>query len=82
MKFIKENGADTGQLWICLDHAGKDTFGEHFNAGIGANFGLAADAISDRFTQFFTQCLGHAFCGGARRQAPGFEHQNFSCAPS
>ena len=82
MKFIKENGADARQLWVRLYHAGENAFCEHFNAGIGADFGLPADAISHGFTQFFTQRVCHAFCGGSRGQAPGFEHQNFAGALS
>ena len=82
MKFIKENGADAGQLWVRLYHAGENALCEHFNAGIGADFGLPADAISHGFTQFFTQRVCHAFCGGSRGQAPGLEHQNFAGALS
>ena len=82
MKFIKENGADAGQLWVRLYHAGEDAFGEHFNAGIGADFGLAANAIPHSLPHGFSQRVCHAFCGGSCGQAPGFEHQNFASALS
>ncbi len=80
MKFVKNYHVNAGQFGVRLYHPRQDAFSDHLDAGFGAAFDRAAHTVADTFPGDLAQCFGHAFGGGARRQAAWLQHQDPPCA--
>ncbi|CRM88756.1 hypothetical protein [Pseudomonas sp. 22 E 5] len=76
MELVKNQQPHAVQCRVVLQPARENAFGDHFDAGVGADFAVQADAVADGFTDFFTQLTGQASGSRSRGEAPRFEHQD------
>ena len=76
VEFVEDDEAHARQFGVRLNHAGQDAFGDHFDPGGGAAFGLAADAVADGLAHRLAKAFGHPLGRGAGREAAGFEHHD------
>jgi hypothetical protein len=56
--------------------SGEDAFGDHFDAGVGADLAVEPDAITHGFADFLAQLTGQALRCRARRQPARLEHED------
>ena len=77
MEFIKDQQIHAVQLRIILEHAGEDAFGHDFDPGPGTHALFSAHPVSGGSARFFPKEFGDPARGGARRKAPGFQHDDF-----
>ncbi|MFI9661177.1 hypothetical protein PA6761_05964 [Pseudomonas aeruginosa] len=76
MEFVEDHQADTVQRGVVLQATGKDTLGDHFDAGLRADPALQADPVADGLADLFAQLGGQPLGRGPRRQASRFEHED------
>lgn len=76
VEFVEDHQADTVQRRVVLQATGKDTLGDHFDAGLRADPALQADPVADGLADLFAQLGGQPLGRGPRRQAPRFEHED------
>ncbi|CRM08149.1 hypothetical protein [Pseudomonas sp. 58 R 3] len=76
VELVKNQQPHAVQCRVVLQPARENAFGDHFDAGVGPDFAVQADAVADGFTDFFTQLTGQAFGSRSRGEAPRFEHQD------
>ena len=51
MKFVEHYGTDPFELWVGLQAAQKETFGEKAHAGIGTDLAVVACLVADEPAQ-------------------------------
>ena len=76
VKFVEDQQTHAVQCWIVLQTAGEDAFGDHFDAGVGADLAVEADAVANGVPDFLAQLAGQPLGGGAGGEATGFEHED------
>jgi len=65
VKFVENDHGEFAKVAVLLQHAGEDAFGDDFNAGVAADFGIQARAIAYSSAYGLAEQLGHAGGYGA-----------------
>jgi len=76
VEFVEDHQTDAFQAWVVLQTTGENAFGDHLDAGPGADLAVEANAIAHRFPDLFPQLAGQPLGSRPRRQPPRFEHQD------
>ena len=76
VKLIEDQQPYALQRRVCLQPAGQDAFGDHFDTGIGPDLAVQANAVTHRFTDFLAQLAGQPFCRRTRRQPARLQHHD------
>ncbi|MNE01826.1 hypothetical protein D3C80_942780 [compost metagenome] len=76
MIFIEDQQADAFQCRVCLQAAGENALGHHFDTGRGANLAVQPDPVTDGLPDLLAQLTGQPLGRRASRQSTWFEHQN------
>ena len=77
MELIQDHQPDAGQLRIVLQHAGKNAFGDHFEARARPHAGLGTHPVTYRFARLFVQQLRQTLRHVARGQPARLQQDNF-----
>jgi hypothetical protein len=76
MKLIKYHDAHTRKRPVAVDHAGKDAFGYHLDAGLLRNACLETDPVPHGLAYLLAQQLRQAFGNCFGCQAPWLQHND------
>ncbi len=76
VKFVENQQTHAFQRRVVLQAASENAFGDHFDACVGADLAVEANAITDGFTDLLAQFAGQSLSSGARGQAARLKHQN------
>ncbi len=76
VEFVEDHQTDAFQAWVVLQTTGENAFGDHLDAGPGADLAVEANAIAHRLPDLFPQLAGQPLGRRPRRQPPRFEHQD------
>ena len=76
VEFVEDQQAHAIQCRVVLQAASENAFGDHFDAGIGANLAVETNAIPDGLPDLLAQLTGQSFRCGTRRQTTRLKHED------
>ncbi len=75
VELVEQNRPVSLQLRIADQQSGQHPFGDDFQPGVRAHFGVEPHSIADRFSDRLVQCCGQPMGSGSGRQPPWLEHE-------
>ena len=80
VKLVEQHGPDALQGGIVLQHAREDAFRDDCNPGLVAHLRVHPHPVAHGLTGLLAHLLRHEAGGGAGRQAPRLQHEDFVVA--